>query len=150
MSSLSIFYLNIRSFRKKLDFIKENCLDFDILCFTETHLTNDIPTDTLKLEGFNDPYRIDNTAHSGGLLVYISINLLCKRRPELEHISIQSIWTEIKFKDSSLILCNIYRPPNTQVQLWDEFYVSIENALDSCSNLIIVGDLNENLLNVNN
>ena len=39
---MSVLHLNIRSIRYKLDFIKDNFLDFDVLCFTETHLTNDI------------------------------------------------------------------------------------------------------------
>lgn len=36
--SLSILHLNIRSIRTKLEYIKNKFLDFDILCFTETHL----------------------------------------------------------------------------------------------------------------
>ena len=36
--SLSIIHNNIRSIRNKIDFITEYFLDFDILCFTETHL----------------------------------------------------------------------------------------------------------------
>ena len=36
--SLSITHSNIRSIRNKFDFITEYFLDFDILCFTETHL----------------------------------------------------------------------------------------------------------------
>ena len=42
---LSILPLNTRSIRHKLDFIKDNFLDFDVLCFSETHLTNDITND---------------------------------------------------------------------------------------------------------
>ena len=33
-NSLSILHSNIRSIRNKLDYITENFLDFDILCFT--------------------------------------------------------------------------------------------------------------------
>ena len=40
--SISIFYLNIRSIRQKLEFIKVNLLDYDIFCFTEGHLNEDI------------------------------------------------------------------------------------------------------------
>ncbi len=39
---LSIMHQNIRSIRNKMDYIKDNFLDFDILCFTETHLSVDI------------------------------------------------------------------------------------------------------------
>ena len=40
--SLSIIYSNIRSIRNKFDFITEYFLDFDSLCFTETHLVVNI------------------------------------------------------------------------------------------------------------
>ena len=53
---LSLAHLNIRSIRTKLDYIKDFFLDFDILCFTETHLTNDISTEYLLLDGFSDPF----------------------------------------------------------------------------------------------
>ena len=36
--SSSVLHVNIRSIRHKLEYIKEHFLDFDILCFTETHL----------------------------------------------------------------------------------------------------------------
>ena len=35
---LSIIHSNIRSIRNKIEFIKNHLLDFDVLCFTETHL----------------------------------------------------------------------------------------------------------------
>ena len=43
-NSLSILHSNIRSIRKKFDYITENFLDFDILCFTESHLDANITT----------------------------------------------------------------------------------------------------------
>ena len=37
-SSLSIVHSNISSIRNKFDYITESFLDFDIFCFTESHL----------------------------------------------------------------------------------------------------------------
>ena len=37
---LSILHLNVRSIRNKLDFILDNFSEFNILCFSETHLDN--------------------------------------------------------------------------------------------------------------
>lgn len=50
---LSIIHQSIGSMRNKFDFIRNHYLDFDILCFTETHLAANIHDDTLKLEGFD-------------------------------------------------------------------------------------------------
>ena len=146
---ISIAHLNIRSIRTKLDNIKDFLTDFDILCFTETHLREDIHNDFLSLDGFSNPVRLDRTAFSSGLLTYVSNKLICKRLTDLENPSTDTIWTEIKFKGTTLILCNVYRAPNTNVSFWDTFNISIEKALDICKDVIIVGDLNEDLLNPN-
>ena len=60
-----------------------------------------------------------------------------------------SIWVEIKYKDSSFLLSNFYRSPNTPVSFWQDFNVSIENVSDSVKRVIIVGDINEDQLNIN-
>ena len=53
-------HLNIRSIRKIFEFIKETESDFYILCFTETHLHNNIPNKDVIIEGFkNVPFRKD-------------------------------------------------------------------------------------------
>ena len=41
-SCLSLVHLNIRSIRYKLGYVKNFLLDLNVLCFTETHLTQDI------------------------------------------------------------------------------------------------------------
>ena len=81
---ISILHLNIRSIRHKLDFVKYFLIDFNVLCFTETHLTQDINSEILFLEGFSCPYRMDRTAHSSGVLTYVSNILVSKRRLDLE------------------------------------------------------------------
>lgn len=63
---LSIFNTNIRCIRHKLYSINTNLLDFDIICFTETHLTADFTN--IELEGYSVPFRKDYTAYSNNLL----------------------------------------------------------------------------------
>ncbi len=70
---LSVIHQNIRSIRNKMDYIKDNYLDFDVLCFTETHLSDTFIDDQLFLDGFNQIYRKDVNSHSGGLLVYVHV-----------------------------------------------------------------------------
>ena len=61
----------------------------------------------------------------------------------------QSIWLEIKHHSNSFRLCSTYRPLDSSVSSWDDLNVSIERASDSSPNIILLGDLNENLLNEN-
>ena len=62
----------------------------------------------------------------------------------------ESLWIEIKHKGDSILLCNIYRPPGTHDSFWHRLNVAIEKAFDASKRIIIVGDLNEEQLNVQN
>ena len=145
---LSIFHQNMRSMRNKLDYIKDSFLDFDILCFTETHLTNVILNDSLIFDGFNSIHRKDSTSHSGGLLVYISNCLVSKRLLNLETILPESIWIEIRDQERSYLICTIYRPPNAHVEIWNRIDMCLEKAFELSNNIILLGDINEDQLNM--
>ena len=49
---ISMAHLNIRSIRNKIDFIQLLIADFQIACFTETHLSDNISNDHLAIDGF--------------------------------------------------------------------------------------------------
>ena len=50
--------------RNKLEYITEYVLDFDILCFKQTHLDVNVLSDALILtDKFNAPYRKDRKKH---------------------------------------------------------------------------------------
>ena len=48
------------------------------------------------------------------------------------------------------MLCTIYRPPNTQVEFWNRLNICIDEASEISNKIIIVGDINEDQLNMNN
>ena len=78
---LSILHLNTRSIRNKLDFILDNFSDFNILCFTETHLDANVSTDMLSLSNcYSTLHRKDRTNHGGGVMAYINLSLLHVKR----------------------------------------------------------------------
>lgn len=149
--SLSVIHLNIRSIRNKLNYIKDSLLDFNILCFTETHLNHAILNEDLFLEGFQPiKFRKDVSAHSAGLLTYVSEGLIAAHRPDLEVDLDESLWIEVRHKGEPYLICNIYRPPSTPASFWQRLNIIIEKALESSKRLIIVGDLNEDQLNEHN
>ena len=145
---LAIAHLNIRSIRNKLDYIRDNFLDFDILCFSETHLDDLVPLELLKLENFDEPYRKDRTNHGGGVLMYLNSCLAHKRRPDLETYCDESIWVQLQGRDKYLI-GTFYSPKTADVNFFNNFSLNIEKALEVSKNIIIVGDLNEDLNNRN-
>ncbi len=150
INSLSILHLNIRSIRNKLQYVEDNFTDFDILCFTETHLTDDIQTYSLLLPGFNTPYRKDKSAHSGGILIYVSDYLLSERTTNLEVFYDECIWIKLKTNQEKYFLCTIYRPPSSTGDFWEALNRNLETAIDSTNKIIMVGDVNEDQLNVRN
>ena len=75
-NSLFILHCINRSIRNKLDYLTENLLDFDMLCFSESHLYANISSESLIMSSTYDiPYRKDRTNHGGGLLMYLSCQL---------------------------------------------------------------------------
>ena len=147
---LSILHCNIRSIRNKIDYIVDNFIDFDILSFTETHLDASIENSNLSLgDKFDEPYRKDRTNHGGGLLVYLDKNIIHNRIPELELFCNESIWIKIKKGTEILLVGLFYSPKTADAEFFNNFNKSLEKAYDISHNLLILGDLNEDLLNNN-
>ena len=109
INSIDIFHLNTRSIRNKIDYIQGLTESYDILCFSETHLDDNVDTFSLNFEGYNEPIRKDRTHNGGGVMVYISSALRYVRRVDLENLNLETIWIEIKLKSYDLLLCCFYR-----------------------------------------
>ena len=148
-NSLSILHSNIRSIRNKFDYLTEN-LDFDILCFSESHLDAYITTESLIMSSNYDiPYRKDRTNHGGGLLMYLSCELAHTRIIGLETFWNESLWVEIKVNRDIYLIGLFYSPRTADAIFFDSLNKNIEKALDITNNIIILGDMNEDLLNPN-
>ncbi|MCG8095193.1 MAG: hypothetical protein JAZ17_16505 [Candidatus Thiodiazotropha endolucinida] len=128
----------------------DNFTDFDILCFTETHLDHNISNDALFLSDiFDEPYRKDRSNHGGGVMVYLNSNLIHSRRADLEVYCEESIWVEVKVNHVNYLLGVFYSPRTADFDFFHSLNLNLEEALDISKNLIILGDLNEDLLNSN-
>ncbi len=71
-----------------------------------------------------------------------------KRRKDLESrdISCNLVRNNPK-KDKSFLVGNIYRPPDSKVEWNVNFETFIECAMDTCKEIILLGDINKNLIN---
>ena len=118
--------------------------DFDILC----NLDNAISNEVLILDGFNCILRKDRNSFGGGVMIYMSNMLRANRRFELEPQDTECIWIEIENLTFNYLLCCIYRPPNADSRFWHNISWSIEKAQEISDNIIIVGDLNIDFLNI--
>ena len=150
--TLDILHLNTRSIRNKMNSISDLSESYQILCFSETHLDDTIDSSLLLIEGFDNPLRKDRTRNGGGVMVYISSILNYKIRPDLENQRLETIWFEIKLKSQIILFCCYYRSDfnSSQSTFIRELQPSIEQALDYTPNVILLGDINVDFLNLSN
>ena len=143
-------HCNIHSIRNKLDFIIDKYCHFECICFTETHLDDNFDNVHICLTSdFGIPYRKDRKNHGGSILVYVNNNLTHKRRSDLEVFWEESLWVEIKINKQQFLLGTFYSPKPHDQLFFDAFDRNIEKEMELSKNLVIVGDLNEDLLNDN-
>lgn len=141
---LSIVHYNVQSFLRKKDILYSELCDFDIICFTETWLSDSIPLTDLLFKHYRAPFRQDRVddAH-GGVLVYVNEQLYATRRTDLEIPGIECIWLEIRQHNTRILLGTFYRPPNSPIAVLASIENSIGLAFDTgITDVIVTGDMN--------
>ena len=140
-----ISYININSIRNKShDFVTLLQGSMDVLVIAETKLDSSFPTSQFVIPGYKKPYRLDISAHSGGLLVYVNEQITSKELSGIEvpH-DIQAKFIELSLRKTKWLLVPSYRPPSQN----EKYYVEQMGKLvdfhsRSTRNLVIFGDLN--------
>lgn len=148
----SIVHYNIQSITNKIDLIGTELRNFSIICLTETWLNQNIPDDSIKLDGFKLYRRDRGGDNHGGVCVYIKDNVFSRRRSDLELPNIECIWVEVTVHHRKFLLGTFYKPPNSPSQILSVIEDSISLAFDSNINeVFITGDLNlDTLKNASN
>lgn len=148
---IHIANLNIRHLKPKLDEIKimlSSSNSIDVLGTCETFLNNSIPDDVLVIADYTFERKDRSDRDGGGILVFVSNHLNYIRRHDLEAPDIESIWIEIKVKNSkSFLVCSVYRPPSSASEWYENFSIQIEKSLGEINEIYIMGDLNVDFQN---
>ena len=145
-NNVSIAYLNINSVRNKFNQLKEYMGNaINILMIAETKLDGTFPDSQFKMPGMKKPYRLDISANSGGLLVYVDTNISSKRIfSNVFPNDIQVIILEINIKNRRLLILCIYRPPKQNLNY---FVNIISDLIDKFSktytDVMVIGDFND-------
>lgn len=117
----------------------------------ETFLNGDLSSKMFDIRGYTF-IRCDRyNGQGGGVWLYIKDGIDYIRRNDLENTDTESIWIEIKIKNSKpIIFGNIYRPPDSSQHLLKNFDIVLSKTLKNVDNenkeSIIMGDLNVNYL----
>ena len=94
----SVLIANVPSLSGKVDELSviANINDIDIICITETWLTDTIPDSTVSLQNFN-MFRNDRTSSvGGGVCAYINSKIKVRRIYDFENSSIESLWMSVR------------------------------------------------------
>ena len=117
----------------------------------ETKLKIHKPNSAFQINGFLLPFRKNNHSNGGGgILVYVRDQIMSKRRDDLETNEIACLWLEITpEKGKSVLVGNLYRNPSEKIEWNERFEQFLEHVLVEDKEVILIGDFNKNLLNMN-
>ena len=145
---LHVIHLNIRSLPSKIDLLRA-WLTYNkphVITLSETWLNSNISDDEVKLDNYV-LFRNDRGSRGGGLLTYVSSNLIAELvLPNENPQHFEGLFVKIIFHENKrLIIGNIYKPPSAPADTTDCILSTIK-SLDCTSEKIILGDFNSNWL----
>ena len=145
---LSFIHYNVQSIFNKLDILRAEYADFDILSFSESWLNPSIQNSDLSFDSFSQPERKDRDDSHGGVILYVRDSIPYKRRHDLEPTGIECIWVELLLKHKHVLFGLFYRPPSSDADYFSKMENSIHLAVDSnITDVIVTGDFNLNMSN---
>ena len=113
-SNVTLCHQNIRSIKgkEKLLHIKtELANNYDIIALSETWLSDGDKTEDYLLKGYQVPHRRDRSfgvEGYGGVMVWVSDKIACKRRKDLEIADIEAMWLEVRTANKkNFSMCHI-------------------------------------------
>ena len=68
------------------------------------------------------------------------------RQDDLESNNLEAVWVKISTRKKSLLICTIYRPPDSSCKFFDDFSRMMESAGNECKEILVMGDMNINYL----
>lgn len=147
---MPIYYQNIRSLpAKKNIYTALSSTMYEILCFTETWLTNDhkieqyIPS-TFSSYTSNRSDTNSSFTRGGGVAILVRNGLKSQRVLQFEDNTIESVCVQIHMNSNQFIILYVaYIPPYSDNDVFNKHVNCIRNILSNVScNLVVLGDFN--------
>ena len=144
LKGFKIASLNVNSLLKHIDEIRHVLCStpFDIFAINESKIDESIPDNEISISGYN-LIRKDRNRAGGGVVLYIRDNIPFSDRKDLVPSSLEMVCAEINRPHSkSFLVCTWYRPPNSDMDLFNECEIFFQRCDADSRELILVGDLN--------
>lgn len=152
-SAFSMLHMNVRSmqahYNEFTSYLASLKHGFHVIGITETWL-EDSNIDLYGVEGYNHVGICREGRSGGGILLYLQDGISYKVRSRECKPYCESIFIDIDNPHQKITLGVIYRPPNTDLQAFNDYINSLLCKLKTEKrSLYIMGDFNINLLNTN-
>ena len=144
IKDLSLCHINVQSLVHKVDLVAVELSCHDIITISETWLDNSIENNDIAIPNFQPPIRLDRNRHGGGVAVYVKNNIPFNERADLYIPNLEAIWIEVNLGNRKVLIGTFYIHP--RFDNWNIVELSIEQAIHISSNIILLGDFNENML----
>ena len=125
------------------------CQDYkmDIICLSETWLTQDINNDKIILDGYS-LIRRDSGGMRGGVAIYYNDDMLCSELTDINPTRSEVLWVRLRNKTDKVFLGVCYRPPNQSVTDIDNFLDELQVSFDAAKSMnpdsiVLLGDFND-------
>ena len=100
-----------------------------ILCVSETWLNDTITDNDVLIDGFTIVRKDRCNKTGGGVAIYIDNHIVFKRRDDLiTDLSLECIWIQVTTVSHSILICCVYRPPDSDTLIYNHIIDTIENA----------------------
>ena len=145
LNGLKLAHINVRSLYPKIDEIRFLLteMSIDVLCISEAWLDETISDSQIKVDGYIIE-RNDRNRHGGGVALYIKEDIDYQLRNDLD-CDTECLWIQCKLaSDTSILLCNLYRPPSADMTYYNDILNMVEKASSENKEIVILGDLNFN------
>ena len=134
-TSYTISYTNIRGLQSNFPELQSHILQTkpDVLFVCETGHLNDLGS--LRVDGYNDPTKKDDSRHGHGLAIYIKNDFPCSRASSYEDPSLPYMCFRVALLQSTAFIFTLYRPQTDGIAIFDSIAEKIDLILVLMRNL---------------
>ena len=78
---------------------------------SETKLDGSFPTSQFEIEGFSSPYRLDRDSHGGGIMIFFTDYLPCRRIESHKLLgNVEGMFIEMTVRNTKWLIIPGYNP----------------------------------------
>lgn len=150
--NLYLAHVNTRSLLANFEAFQHHISssDYDVIGVTETWMRPDIDEHVINIDSYNFFGKNRINRRGGGVGLYIKHNFVAEVLFSISVEFIECLWLKLELLNEIVIIGNIYRPPDSNVE---QFLTYIEDILSNLyaeyDNITCFGDFNINMLNMN-